>query len=152
MQSVREEAQKLKNRGIDIILLLSHCGLAADYKIAKEAGEFIDVIVGGHSHSFLYSGANPPSSDKPEDTYPAVVVQENGRRVLIVQAAANSKYVGDLVVFFDEHGEIAKWTGQPIFLDKSVPQGMMEWEYCLQSQQLYSLPTLDRSVQKSFLR
>lgn len=103
--------------------MLSHCGLEADYKIAKEAGDHIDVIIGGHSHSFLYSGANPPSSDIPEDKYPAVIVPANNRKVLIVQAASNAKYVGDLQVFFNNDGEIVQWKGQPIYLDTNVPEG-----------------------------
>lgn len=123
MQTAREESRKLKDQGIDIILLLSHCGLDLDYRIAREAGEFIDVIVGGHSHSFMYSGENPPGVDRPEDEYPAVVVQGNDHKVLIVQAASFSKYVGDLEVFFDEDGKLVRWQGQPIYLDSNVPEG-----------------------------
>lgn len=103
--------------------MLSHCGLDLDYRIAREAGDYVDVIVGGHSHSFMYTGPNPPGVDVPEDEYPAVIVPDNGNKVLIVQAASFSKYVGDLEVFFDEHGKLVRWKGQPIYLDSNVPEG-----------------------------
>jgi 5'-nucleotidase len=55
--------------------------------------------------------------------YPWVVEQAGGHKVLVVQAYAYSKYVGDITVWFDEEGECADWQGSPIFLNTSVPQG-----------------------------
>ena len=55
IQSVNEEATKLKAKGVNIIIVLSHCGLSIDRILAAKCPE-IDVIVGGHSHTFLYSG------------------------------------------------------------------------------------------------
>lgn len=60
VETVRIEAKKLKDRGIDIIIVLSHCGLDVDYEIARNAGDHVDVIVGGHTHTFMYTGDNPP--------------------------------------------------------------------------------------------
>lgn len=54
IQAVKDEAEKLKSEGIDIIVVLTHCGLERDREIAKMAGPNIDIIVGGHSHSFLF--------------------------------------------------------------------------------------------------
>lgn len=61
--------------------------------------------------------------DTPEDQYPAIVAHDNGHRVLIVQAAAYAKYVGDLTVYFNDDGEVVYWIGQPVFLDSNVKQG-----------------------------
>lgn len=119
--TVNEEARKLKSRGVDIIIVLSHCGLDVDRIMAAKC-PLIDVIVGGHSHTFLYSGP-PPFIDEPADVYPVVVTQAKTRRtVLIVQAAAFTKYLGNLTVWFDDKGEVADWAGNPILLDHSVEQ------------------------------
>lgn len=121
---MRAEAAKLKKQGVDIIIVLSHCGLDVDYKIARYAGPDVDVIVGGHSHTFMYTGENVPGPDEPRDNYPVVVTHEDGHRVLIVQASAYIKYVGDLTVYFDDDGRVVSWEGAPIFLDSDVEQGM----------------------------
>lgn len=38
-----------------------------DRKIAYEAGEYVDIIVGGHSHSFMWTGDDPPGVETPVD-------------------------------------------------------------------------------------
>nr|KAF7438278.1 hypothetical protein H0235_000669 [Vespula pensylvanica] len=121
VDSVNEEAEKLKAQGVDIIIALSHCGLNIDRVMAANC-PLLDVIVGGHSHTFLYSGP-PPFIDTPEDDYPVIVTQENtNRTVLIVQAAAFTKYLGNLTVWFDDQGEVVDWEGNPILLDYSIEQ------------------------------
>lgn len=54
--AIKEESMKLKERGVDIIIVLSHCGLDVDYRIAKAIAPYVDVIVGGHSHTYMYTG------------------------------------------------------------------------------------------------
>ena len=54
-ETVNKEAAKLKEQGVDIIIALSHGGLDVDLEVAAAAPD-VDVIVGGHSHSFLYTG------------------------------------------------------------------------------------------------
>ncbi|XP_033229665.1 uncharacterized protein LOC117181210 [Belonocnema kinseyi] len=121
VKSVNAEAEKLKSEGVEIIIVLSHCGLDVD-RIMAEKCPNIDIIVGGHSHTFLYSG-NPPFSDVPEDDYPIHVKQEDlSRTVLIVQAAAFTRYIGNLTVWFDPRGEILDWEGDPILLDHSIEE------------------------------
>ena len=53
--AVRTEVEKLKAAGVKIIIGLSHAGYGMDKRVAAEVGD-IDVIVGGHSHTFLYTG------------------------------------------------------------------------------------------------
>lgn len=125
-ETVVRESMLLKEQGVDIIIVLSHCGLDVDYQIAREAAPFVDVIVGGHSHTFMYTvkdGETAPGPSRPADNYPAVVENDNGHKVLIVQASAYMKYVGDLVVYFDQDGRVVTWEGSPIYLDTHIKQG-----------------------------
>lgn len=123
IESVKEEAEKLKEKdNVDIIVVLSHCGLEVDRLIAAEGGENIDVIVGGHSHSLLYTGNIVPGPDKPEDVYPVIVKHPNEHKVLIVQASAFTKYIGNLTVYFDGIGELQQWEGNPVYLDNHIEE------------------------------
>lgn len=121
VENVRKEVDKLVQQGIKIIIVLSHSGLEVDRQIAQFGGP-IDIIVGGHSHSFLYSGTPVVGPDVPVSDYPTIETQENGRKVLIVQASAYTKYLGNIQLFFDDNGEIQKYEGAPIFLSHDVPQ------------------------------
>jgi len=53
--SVKNEAKRLKAEGVEILIALGHSGYELDLKMAKEIEE-IDVVVGGHSHTFLWTG------------------------------------------------------------------------------------------------
>lgn len=121
-ETVRQQARLLRDKGIDIIIVLSHCGLPTDREIAARYGEDIDLIVGGHTHTLLYNGT-APSGEVPEDTYP-VMVNNNarGHTILIVTAACFTKYLGNLSISFNHNGEIVSWEGEPIFLDRSIAE------------------------------
>lgn len=54
VEAVRLEAQALKAAGVEIILALGHSGYAIDQVLAREVEE-LDLVVGGHSHTFLYT-------------------------------------------------------------------------------------------------
>lgn len=45
-------------------------------------------------------------------------------QVLIVQASAYLKYVGDITVYFNKEGKVVSWEGAPIFLDTDIIQGI----------------------------
>jgi 5'-nucleotidase len=112
-----------EKHGVNIIIVLSHCGLDVDREIAQYGGTDIDIIVGGHTHTFLFSGPNPPGTDTPQDNYPVVETQKSGHRVLIVQASAFTKYLGDITLYFDDNGIIQHYEGEPIYLDSDIVQG-----------------------------
>lgn len=40
--------------------------------------------------------------------------------MLVVQASAYTKYVGNLTVYYNQNGEVDSWDGAPIFLDNSI--------------------------------
>jgi 5'-nucleotidase len=120
VEFVRKEVDIMVAKGVKIIVVLSHAGLGVDREIAKGGGA-IDIIVGGHSHSFLYSG-EPVGPDTPVGDYPTIEKQDNGREVLIVQASAYAKYLGNITLYFDDDGEIKSYEGAPIFLSNDVEQ------------------------------
>lgn len=123
-EAIKAEIPKLKSQGVNIIIVLSHCGLDVDYKIAKNVGSDIDIIIGGHSHSFMYTGDDPPGPDTVVGKYPAIVDHKDGGKTLIVHASCYMKYVGDLTTYFDENGRVQKWEGAPIYLDTEIKQGI----------------------------
>lgn len=130
-EAIKEEAERLKiNDKVDIIVVLSHCGLDVDRIIAKNAGENVDIIVGGHSHTFLFAGDNPPGTDRPADTYPVIVNQSGGHQVLIVQASAYTKYLGEITLYFDDQGIVRHFEGAPIYLDSDIIPGTFLNGFC----------------------
>lgn len=126
---MQKEAARLKSLGVDIIIVLSHCGYDVDQIIAAKGGPHISAIVGGHSHSFLYSGPNPPGPDKPVGEYPTIIDNPAGHEVPIVQASALTKFVGDITIWFDKNGKMVRWKGAPIFMGPNVEQGSSHTEY-----------------------
>uniref|UniRef100_A0A4Y0BPY2 Apyrase n=1 Tax=Anopheles funestus TaxID=62324 RepID=A0A4Y0BPY2_ANOFN len=136
-ETVRKEADRLAAEGVDIVIVLSHCGLDVDHIIAANAGPNVDIIVGGHSHSFLYTGQNDKIPMTPASEYPTVITQSDGHRVLIVQASAYTKLVGDIVLYFDEQGIIQYWEGNPIYLsneivpDAQVMEAIVPWKVAI---------------------
>lgn len=65
-----------------------------DKEIAKKC-PLVDVVIGGHTHSFLYSGKQP-DEETIVGPYPTVIVQDNGKQVPVVTAYAFTKYLGKL--------------------------------------------------------
>lgn len=93
------EAKKLKDEGVKVIIALGHSGYQQDQIIALECPD-VDIVIGGHSHSFLYSGLKAPNNQPEhiEGPYPTLVTQKNGKVVPVVQAYAFTKYIGELKV------------------------------------------------------
>merc|ERR1712215_610109 len=97
--SIRAEAKKLKAETppVDILIALGHSGYEKD----------LDIVVGGHSHSFLYTGT--PSKymiENVEGEFPTYIKQASGRVVPVVQVYKYSKYLGNLKLNFDANGEL----------------------------------------------
>ncbi|KAK3749568.1 hypothetical protein QZH41_019711 [Actinostola sp. cb2023] len=118
IQSVRTATDELRQKGINKIIALGHSGIWVDEEIAKQVSG-VDVVVGGHSNTFLYSGT-PIKELTPKGPYPMVVKSNEGNKVPVVQAYAYGVYLGRLDVEFDSQGKVTKWSGQPILLDNSV--------------------------------
>lgn len=89
-----QEADALHNKGVNIIIALGHSGYDMDMEIAKSC-PLVDVVIGGHSNTFLYSGRQP-DIEEINGPYPTVIKQSSGKEVPVVQAYAFTKYLGEL--------------------------------------------------------
>ena len=112
--ALSQDVSDLEAEGVNKIIALTHVGLPRDLEIAASVPG-LDVVVGGHSHTFL-SASDP----KRHGGYPIWVDGPDGALVPVVQAYAYSKYVGHLVVDFDDQGELVIASGDTILLDSSV--------------------------------
>jgi len=81
IETARKYVPEVKEKGADIVMILSHLGFEADKELAKSV-DGIDVIVGGHSHTALKKGYKSGNT-------------------IIVQAGSQSRYVGNLELEVD---------------------------------------------------
>lgn len=86
----------LRERGADVIIVLSHQGLGADMELAGEV-EGIDAIIGGHTHTLLESPVQHPVTG-----------------TLVCQAGSSGRYLGVLDM------EIAAGNRQVIHSDYEI--------------------------------
>uniref|UniRef100_A0A6B0VDA0 5'-nucleotidase n=1 Tax=Ixodes ricinus TaxID=34613 RepID=A0A6B0VDA0_IXORI len=121
IQSFQAEVKKLKEQSVDIIVGITHCGYLRDLEIMKNVND-LDVIVGGHTNTFLYHGTDHPKENTPEGDYPTFVNKTDGSIGLVVQAYCYGKYLGFLQVKFDKSGKVINGTGNPILLNSSVKE------------------------------
>lgn len=105
---------ELKKQGVNKIIALTHVGYPRDLAAIARIPD-VDVVVGGHTNTFLSN-----TSDKAEGPYPTLVDNPGGYKVPVVQAAAYSKYLGNLKVVFDDAGVVKESSGEPILIDSSV--------------------------------
>jgi len=114
IDALQADVDALEAQGVNMIIALTHVGLPVDMRIA-EAVTGIDVIVGGHSHTYLSA-----SDEGRAGAYPTMVLNPENVFVPIVQAYAYSKYLGHLEVTFDDDGNVLYAGGDTMLLDASV--------------------------------
>ena len=100
--------------GVNKIILVTHIGYEADVEVAQQVSG-VDVVVGGHTNTFLsntYNGA--------QGEYPTVLASASGEPVLVVQASTKTRYLGRLDVEFDGGGVLSDWDGDAILLSRYI--------------------------------
>ena len=110
----QEQVDSLSAQGINKIIVLSHLGYAPDLEVAQ-AVSGVDIVVGGHTNTFLsntYAGAL--------GEYPTVLESASGEPVLVVQADTKTIYLGRLDVEFDGAGILTDWDGDAILLSRYI--------------------------------
>jgi len=110
VESLSADVATLEADGVDKIIALTHVGVTKDMMIAEQVAG-VDAVVGGHSHTLM------SNTDEDAMAYPTMVGD-----VPVVQAYAYSKYVGHLVLEFDDAGNVTSATGDTILLDASVAE------------------------------
>lgn len=120
--SVQGAVDQLTAQGVDKIVVLTHLGYQEDIALAQ-ATHGVDVIVGGHSHTFIYSPPNAPvNGDIPAGPYPTTANGTDGNLVLVVTANQWGRYLGHLDVTFNDAGVVSSYSGNPIFMGTNVPR------------------------------
>jgi 5'-nucleotidase len=109
--AVAAEVERLKAEGVNKIIVLSHSGYGVDIEVAKAVPE-IDVIVGGHTNTYLSN-----TGENAEGPYPTMV-----GTTAIVSAYAYGKFLGELNVTFDDAGVITAASGEPLLMDNAVAE------------------------------
>ena len=136
VEEVTKEVHKLTQQGIDIIIALGHSGYEKDKEIAEKVPD-IDIVVGAHTHSFLFTETDKdknPSNNEIAGPYPTIVENTKGKKVLVVQAYAFTKYLGQIKVNFSNSGEVTNWQGMPILLDnkfekdETITKALAPWK------------------------
>lgn len=116
IKAITAEVEKLEAQGINKIIALTHVGYERDKElIAQIPG--IDIVVGGHSHSFLSN-----HDEKAVGPYPTMIDNPRGYKVPVTQAASYSKYLGEFKVTFDDNGVVKQASGDPLFLDNKIAE------------------------------
>lgn len=110
--ALRKAVAELERQGVRHIVAVTHLGLPADRELARTV-DGVDVIVGGHTHSYL--GPN-----SPEGPYPVVEHSPSGRPVLVVTAKFATEYLGELRVGFDVQGVPTHWEGAAKRLEPGI--------------------------------
>uniref|UniRef100_A0A182RBG7 Apyrase n=1 Tax=Anopheles funestus TaxID=62324 RepID=A0A182RBG7_ANOFN len=118
IEAINKEATSLKEQGVHILIALGHSGLERDKEIAARCPD-VDLVIGGHSHTFLYSGT-APDVEEPAGPYPVMVKNPAGKEVPVVQAYAFTKYLGYLHLLFDAEGNLIELDGSPLLLNGTV--------------------------------
>lgn len=91
-----EEAWKLREQGADMVIALSHLGYEKTDEVYYDRGiamntRHIDMIIGGHSHTFL--------------NYPEYVTNLDGEKVLITQTGSKGICLGYAKIKLDDNGK-----------------------------------------------
>jgi len=113
-QAIQPTVDALVADGVDKIVLLAHMQQIAIEKALATRLNNVDIIVAGGSNTILADGTDTlRSGDTAADTYPLEFTAPNGDPVLVVNTAGDFRYLGRLVVGFDEAGVVQPDTIDP---------------------------------------
>ncbi len=95
IKDLKSEIEKIKENGVNKIILLSHLGLPNEKYIAQNVSD-IDIILGGHTHNLI------TEVKKGENLF----TSPKGEPVLIMQVGRDGEYIGIPNIKFNELGQI----------------------------------------------
>lgn len=107
-QAIQPSIDALTNQGVNKIILLAHMQQISIEKELAELLDNVDIIVAGGSNTrmgdsndSLFTGDNAF-----DETYPYIVEKEEANPTLVVNVDGDFKYLGRLIVGFDEEGAL----------------------------------------------
>ncbi len=104
------EIDALTADGVNKIILISHLqGLDDDIDLADQLKN-VDIVIAGGGDELLSNNPNTgdPYNIKPIDSYPIIVKDANDEDVVIVTTPGQYRFIGNLLVDFDENGKVIK--------------------------------------------
>ncbi|WP_299002800.1 bifunctional metallophosphatase/5'-nucleotidase [uncultured Shewanella sp.] len=107
IKTTQKTVTKLKQQGIDHIIVLSHLGLTQDRVLAEKVPE-ISLIVGGHSHSLQGDFTSLGLSSLP--------YAETINTVPILQAGKYAETLGIVDIDFNAAGQVTRLKGHNYFM------------------------------------
>ncbi|KAJ1723012.1 hypothetical protein LPJ53_002630 [Coemansia erecta] len=116
--AVNKYVKVLRQKGIKRIIAVSHNGYHEDMDVAANT-HGLDLIVGGHSHTYLALNASEPGAG---GLYPTAVKNLDGRTTYVVQAKAWGEYVGYVDINFNSDGSVASLAGMPIHMTQEIAE------------------------------
>ncbi|KAJ2577704.1 hypothetical protein GGH95_003495 [Coemansia sp. RSA 1836] len=116
--AVNKYVQELRQKGIKRIVAVSHNGYHEDMNVAART-HGLDLIVGGHSHTYLALNASEPGAG---GAYPTAVTNLDGHTTYVMQAKAWGEHVGYVDVEFASDGSVAKLAGEPIHMTTNIAE------------------------------
>lgn len=104
---IQAEVDALRNDEINKIILLSHMQVLDVERALATRLEGVDIIVGGGSNTILANNNDVlRDGDSAADDYPLMFTSPADEPVLLVNTDADYKYLGRLLVDFDNQGVI----------------------------------------------
>lgn len=97
VKKVQAEVDRLTEKGINKIIIVSHLGKDLDKRLAQETNG-IDIILGAHTHD-LYKGVKDGDN---------LVYSKTGEPVILTQIGKDGEYAGTLKASFDAKGILTK--------------------------------------------
>ena len=93
------------------VVLLAHMQqISIEQELAERLSD-VDIIVAGGSNTRLFDGNDRPRvGDSNQGPYPIFTTDVDGNPVAVVNTDGNYKYVGRLVIGFDEFGQLLPFT------------------------------------------
>lgn len=110
LPAVEAEVRSLKRKDVDKIILSSHLqGINSEIELIGEL-RAVDVVIAGGGDELLKNDGDllVPGDDAltPFGPYPVLATDAAGREVPVVTTPGNYKYVGKLVVGFNDNGRV----------------------------------------------
>ena len=109
INAVQDEVTALQAKGVNKIILISHLQSINEELELAEKLTGIDIIIAGGGDELL---TNSPeiALDGQEvfGEYPLTATDASGKTVYVVTTPGEYRYIGNLIVYFDENGEVLK--------------------------------------------